>query len=400
MSLEIKKDIYYVGALNPNLRIFDIIMKTEFGTTYNAYLIKGKKTALIETVHTRFFDNFLANIQEIIDVKNIDYVVLNHTEPDHSGSLKTLIEKNPDITIVSSRAGNMYLKSITNREINGLIVKDGDVIDLGGKTLKFINAPFLHWPDSMFTYVEEDGVLFTCDVLGCHYCEPYILDTKIAYEDCYNEAFKYYYEAIFSPFKQHVISGLDKIRDLKFDMVCPSHGPVLTEKIETSISKYREWSLETKKDSSKLKVYIPYVSAYGCTEKMACELKKAIQESDNIEVEMVDVIYEDISKIKENIEKADGILIGSPTINRDALKPIWDVLSVIEVNKNQGKLCGVFGSYGWSGEAVKMIIERAKGLRLKVYGEGIRSNFVPSEEELNDVYEYGKGFAAELFKKN
>lgn len=392
-AFEIKDGIYSVGVLNPNLRIFDIIMKTEYGTSYNAYLIKGEKTALVEAVHAPFFDEYLDNIRSIVDIKDIDYIILNHTEPDHSGALKYLLEENPDIKVITSMPGNKYIRDIVNRSFDHQVVKDGDTLDLGGKVLKFIIAPFLHWPDSMFTYVETDDVLFSCDFLGCHYCEPRMYDHKIIYRENFEDAFRYYYDVIFGPFKEHVLKGLEKIEGLKIDVICPSHGPILIEGIQKAQQLYKEWSHDITEKNNPPKVVIAYISAYGCTRRMAEELEKAIKDTGSIEVELMNIIYSDIHDIKEKIEKADGVLFGSPTINRDAVKPVWDLLSMVEVFKNKGKLCGVFGSYGWSGEAVKMMEERVKSLKLKLFGEGITAKFVPSEEELKKIYEYGKAFA-------
>lgn len=396
-AFEIKNGIYSVGVLNPNLRIFDIIMKTEYGTSYNAYLVKGEKaSALIETVHTQFFDEYLDNIRGIVDFKDIDYVILNHTEPDHSGSLKYLLEQNPNIKVVTSMAGNKYMQGIVNGAFDSQIVKDGDSIDLGGKVLKFIIAPFLHWPDSMFTYIEEEATLFPCDFLGSHYCEPRMFDNKIIYEKNYAKAFRFYYDCIFSPFKEHVLKGLEKIKDLKIEVACPSHGPIIVENLQKYMELYREWSSDIQDKNDPKKVLITYVSAYGCTRRMAEELEKGIKSAGDFDVELINVIYEDMGVIKEKLEKADALLFGSPTINRDAVKPIWDVLSVVEVPKNTGKICGVFGSYGWSGEAIKMLEDRVKSLKLKLLGEGLKANFVPSEDELKKVFEYGVSFGNEL----
>ncbi|MDK2811125.1 MAG: hypothetical protein PWR27_1834 [Petroclostridium sp.] len=395
-AFEIKDGIYSVGVLNPNLRIFDIIMKTEYGTSYNAYLVKGEKAALIEAVHTQFFDEYIDNIKSIININEIDYIILNHTEPDHSGALKYLLRENPKIKVVTSMAGNKYIGAIVNQEFDFQVVKDGDAIDLGGKTLKFIIAPFLHWPDSMFTYVEEDSTLFPCDFLGCHFCEPRMFDGKIIYRKNFKDAFKYYYDVIFSPFKEHVLKGLEKIQNLKLDVVCPSHGPILTEGIENAMQLYREWSSDILEKNSPKKVLIAYISAYGCTRRMAEELEKAIKETGDFEVEVINIIYNDLIEIKEKIDKADALLFGSPTINRDAVKPIWDVLSVVDAITNKGKLCGVFGSYGWSGESVKMMEERVKSLKLDLFGEGQKANFVPSQEELKKIYDYGVAFAKAL----
>ncbi|MGE4283771.1 MAG: FprA family A-type flavoprotein [Clostridia bacterium] len=395
-TIKVKDGIYSVGVLNPNLRIFDIIMQTEYGTSYNAYLVKGEKTALIETVHTTFFDEYLDNIRSITDIADIDYIILNHTEPDHSGALKYLLRENPKIKVITSMAGNKYIRQIVNHEFDSQIVKDGDVIDLGGKTLKFLIAPFLHWPDSMFTYVEEDSTLFSCDFLGCHYCEPRMFDNRVVYRKNFENAIKYYYDVIFGPFKEYVLKGLDKIKDLKMDVICPSHGPILVESIEKTMTLYREWSSDIFDKNAPKKVLISYVSAYGCTRRIAEELERAIKDTGNFEVELVNIIYSDLMEIREKIDKADALLFGSPTINRDAVKPVWDVLSVVEAIRNKGKLCGVFGSYGWSGESIKMMEDRVKSLKLNLFGEGQKANFVPSADELSKIYEYGVAFAKVL----
>lgn len=400
MIRKIKDNIFSVGVQNPQLRVFDIIMQTEFGTTYNAYLIKGeKKTALVETVHYRFLEEYMENLAELIDIKDIDYLILNHTEPDHTGSLGYLLAKNPNITVVSSPAANKYAGAICNMPFKSMIVKNGDTLDLGGKTLQFTIAPFLHWPDSMFTYAIEDRVLFSCDVFGCHYCEPSNIDYKMHYPDQYNKALRYYYDCIFGPFKEHVLAGMDKIKDLDIVVVCPSHGPILFERFHEVMGKYRDWSGIILQKNEVKKVLISYVSAYGCTARMAEVMKEGIDSVGNLDVEIIDVLGLDVGEIKKKMEQADALLFGSPTINRDALKPIWDLMSVIDAIINKGKLCGVFGSYGWSGEAVKMLEERLRGLKLNVFGEGVRANLVPSDEELAKVREYAVAFATELIGK-
>lgn len=386
--LKLKEGITSVGVLNPNMRIFDIIMKTDYGTSYNAYVVKGEKTALIDTVHARFFDDYLENVQSVVDIKEVDYIISNHTEPDHSGSICRMLELNPDITIVSTMAGKKYLDAITNRSFQSIVVKDGETLDLGGKTLLFRVAPFLHWPDSMFTYVQEDKVLFSCDMFGSHYCEPRMLDGKVAYPEKYEKAFLEYYEAIFSPFKEFVLAGIEKIKNLDFDMVCTSHGPVLVSHIDACIEKYKLWSADYKPANDPKKVVMVYVSAYGCTKRLGEEIRRGILNTGVFDVELIDANEETLTSIKEKIDKADAVLFGSPTINKDALKPIWDVLSVVEVLKNKDKPCGIFGSYGWSGEGFKMLEERVKGLKLKLIGESVRANFVPSEEELKRAYDW------------
>ncbi|OQB15561.1 MAG: Flavo-diiron protein FprA2 [Firmicutes bacterium ADurb.Bin193] len=387
--MKISDGFYSVGVQNPNLRVFDIIMKTEFGTTYNAYLVRGsKKTALIETVHKRFFDEHIENIQEVCDISKIDYIILNHCEPDHSGSLAALLKLNPDITVVASVPGIKYLSAITNTTFNAVAAKDGDKIDLGGRELVFITAPFLHWPDSMFTYSEADKALFSCDFFGAHYCEPRLVDKYIKYPADYEKAFENYYKAIFSPFRSFVVAGLEKVDKLNIQTICTSHGPILTESIEAAKEKYRRWSAESPvKDKTAL---ILYVSAYGCTKALA-ETARDILIKAGYETEMLNIIEHDSGAIKEKIDSCSVLMLGSPTINKDALKPVWDIVSSIDAIKNKGKLCGVFGSYGWSGEGVPMLAERLRSLNLNVYGDGVRANFVPSENELKAMSEYTEG---------
>lgn len=397
MYKKLKDNIYSVGVLNPGLRVFDIIMLTKYGTTYNAYLVKGEKTALIETVHENSFDEYLENIEALVDIKDIDYIILNHTEPDHTGSVRRILEINPNITVISTAPGNKYVSGISNSKISSKIVKHNDTLDLGnGKVLRFIIAPFLHWPDSMFTYLESDKMLFSCDFLGAHYCEPTMMDTKIKYPEQYEEAFKYYFDAIFGPFKKSVLEGLDKIKDLDIDMICTSHGPILTEKIESAKSKYRSWCEEALKPKDKKKCLILYVSAYGYTKKLADAAYEQLTSSNKYDVKMINVIEEDMSKIKEEIDEADAIMFGSPTINRDALKPIWDVLSCTDAIINRGKPAAVFGSYGWSGEAVPMLKARAESLGLKVVGDGFRTTFNPTEDDIKNMKEYTKLLENEL----
>ena len=183
MKFQVKPGVYSIGALNPAMRVFDIVMKTDYGTSYNSYLVRGsEKTALIDACHKSFLPQYLDNIRQVCDPKEISVIVLNHNEPDHTGALASLLEEVGDVTIYTTQAGSLYVKAITNRtDLNLKVVKDGDTVDLGGKTLRFIPAPFLHWPDSMFTYLPEDRLVFTCDFLGSHYCEPYLWDYRMAY---------------------------------------------------------------------------------------------------------------------------------------------------------------------------------------------------------------------------
>jgi len=386
--------VFSVGVQNPALRVFDIIMRTEYGTTYNAYLVKGEKTALIETVHGRFFDEYLENLKSAAPLEQIDYLILNHTEPDHSGSVGRLLQECPGLKVFATAPAQKYLSAIVNAPFSAVAVKNGDTLDLGGATLQFIVSPMLHWPDSMFTWCAEEKTLFTCDFLGAHYCEPRLLDRLITYPEKYEPAFKGYYDAIFSPFQPHVLAGLDKIAPLGAEMICPSHGPVLTGRISSAMESYRAWSTPAAAPDRKLALIL-YVSAYGCTRALAEKMAETLKEQ-GIFVICSDVLERSPGDIKEDIDRCDGLLLGTPTINRDALKPIWDVTTVIDAIRNKGKPAGVFGSYGWSGEGVPMIAERLRGLKLNVLGEGLKVNFVPNASELEGAKDYALEFARML----
>lgn len=398
--MKIKEGIYSVGVLNPGMRTFDVIMRTEYGTSYNAYLVKGEKTALIETVHPRFYDEYIENIKSIVDPSTIDYVIMNHNEPDHSGSLANLLDAAPNIKVITSAAGAIYLKEITNKpDIDIKVVKDGETLDLGaGRVLKFINAPFLHWPDSMFTWLENDKIAFTCDFLGSHYCEPRMFDKFVAYPQHFREAFKNYYDAIFGPFKPYVLKGLEKLNALDADYVCTSHGPILEKGVflETAKEKYAEWS---RPQESKEK-YIPviYCSAYGNTAKLAQTIAEGIKSVlPQCKLEIFDANEYPMKELVYKVNNSDAFAIGSPTINRNAVGPIWQLVSSIDAINSKGRPCAVFGSFGWSGEAVPMLTSQLKAMKVNVFEDGYRCRFVPSEDDLKGAFEYGKRFA-ESFK--
>lgn len=383
---KITDHVYAVGVLNPTLRKFDIVMETKFGTSYNAYLVMGEKKALIETVHIKFFDEYLENIRSLIDIKEIDYLIMNHNEPDHSGSIRMLLEENPNLTIVSSQGGKRFISQILNTEFNSKVVKDGDILSLGDLELKFINAPFLHWPDTMFTYLPQDKVLFPCDFLGAHYCEPRYLNTFVD-DEKYEEAFQYYYDCIMGPFKPYVLQGLDKISELDIQVVCPSHGAVLVEKIDQYKEKYREWSTPSA-DREKF-IFIPYASCYGFSRELA---EAAAEQAKDCGISSVlyDISDQDMDQAGIYFLEASAVLVCSCTINQDAPPVVWDLLSRVCPIVQKGKPVGACGSYGWSGEAVGMIRERLKSLKLNFIGEGVRVVFRPDDQDIQSVKAYVK----------
>jgi len=398
-SCKISDDVYSVGILNPGMRIFDVVMRTEYGTSYNSFLVKGaEKTALIEVSHAAFFDPYLSNIQEVCDPESIDYIILNHCEPDHSGALAALLARCPNATVVVSRAGSIYLKNITN--LPGLrlqVAKDGDVLDLGGRTLKFIHAPFLHWPDSMFTWLAEEQTLFTCDFLGCHYCEPYTFDYRISHPAAYEQSFREYYDAIFAPFRPYVVAGLEKVRALEPALICTSHGPVLTKenRIGFAMERYTQWSAPEEPSGRSIPVF--YCSAYGNTEKIAAAIRDGIREVlPDADTAIYDINQYDMHTLRSVLNRSAAFAIGSPTINADAVAPVWNLLSHVDAINIRKRPALVFGSYGWSGEAVPNLIARLNGLKCSVFGEGFRVLFVPCEQDLENAKGLGRAFARSL----
>lgn len=217
-AIKIIDGVYWVGARDFNLRIFDIIMTAEQGTSYNAYVVKGsEKTALVDTVKEKFWDEHLQRLQEVVDITAIDYLIINHAEPDHTGSIEAFLARNPELTILGSGAAIDNLKQIANNKFNYQVVEQGDQISLGDRTLSFISVPFLHWPDSMYTYLEEEGILFSCDSFGSHYPDERLFNDLIDRD--FVDAYQYYFEKIMGPFKPYVLEALDKIKDLDFSLV-------------------------------------------------------------------------------------------------------------------------------------------------------------------------------------
>jgi flavorubredoxin/NADPH-dependent 2,4-dienoyl-CoA reductase/sulfur reductase-like enzyme len=391
-TLELKKNFYWTGVLDPDLKVFDIVMETEFGTSYNSYLLKtSQKTVLFETAKAKFLDEYLEALSNLVDINEIDYIVVNHTEPDHAGSIEKLIEINPNIKIVGTGVAIGFLKNIVNRDFYSIAVKENDTLDLGDKTLRFMVLPNLHWPDTMYTYIEEDKTLLTCDSFGSHYSFDEILLSKVTDNEGYLRAKKYYFDNIIGPFKKpFMIKALARIKDLDIDMICTGHGPVIDCRIEELKALNAKWC-EIVNPNPRKTVIIPYVSAYGYTKQLAGEIAKGIKASGDVDVRDYDLLETDKSKVLEELFFADGILLGTPTIVGEALEPIWELTISMFAKTHGTKHASAFGSYGWSGEGVPHIIERLKQLNMKVT-DGFRVKFKPSDSDLSDAYDYGYNF--------
>lgn len=376
--MKIADNVYYVGVSNPTLRVFDIIMCTEYGTTYNSYLVKGAdKTALIDGAHKGFEANFQENVEAITDFANIDYMVVNHTEPDHSGAIRLVIEKNPDIVVYGTAACLKNLDNIVRLPFQRVAVKDGDTLELGGKTLTFCVSPNIHWPDTMMTYLAEDKILFSCDFLGAHFAEPTMYVHKAYKKELYEKEFKVYYDAIMGPFAKFVIRALDRIKDLDIALVCPSHGPmIMGGDIQVAMDTYRKWATPEEKTDKTVAIY--YVSAYGYTRQM-CQYLAEKLEAKGLVVSAFDVIKTDAADIAAHLED-DCLVFGSPTLNRAALKPVLDVISSIDAVGAAGRPYATLGCFGWSGEACAQLNDRCNSIKMKQVGESVRSQFTPTDE--------------------
>lgn len=396
-KFELKPGFFFTGALDHDLRVFDIIMYTEYGTTYNSYVLKTENhTVLFETAKAKCLDSWLEKVGEIAPLESVDYLVVSHTEPDHSGSVERLLELNPRLKIVATPCAIGFLKEIVNRDFYSIPVKDGQTLTLDDKTLEFIVVPNLHWPDTMYTYLREDKILVTCDSFGSHYACDGILSSAVTDQEGYWKATKYYYDCIIGPFKSFMLDALERVRPLELDLICPGHGPVLDRDIPQMLDTYTQWSTVIN-PNPKPTVIIPYVSAYGYTGQLAQAIAQGIAQAGDIDVRSYDMVSADAAQVAQELLFADGFLLGTPTIVGEALKPIWDLTTGMFAATHGGKLASAFGSYGWSGEGVPHIMERLKQLKLKTV-EGFRVRFKPSEEQLAQAQEYGAEFGRQLLE--
>jgi len=391
-SVAIVPNVDWVGVRHRDLKVFDDLFPTHNGTTYNAYLVRGRdKVALIDTVKEKFAGEFFARVESVLAVEKVDIVVVNHTEPDHSGALAALIERHPEITVYCSGPAKNFLEQLLNRPFNAHVVTDGEEVDLGGKTLRFLLAPYLHWPDTMFTYLVEDALLFSCDAFGAHYCSEALFDDEIA---DFTPDFMFYFDCIMRPFKDKIRAAVAKVEDLPLQMVCPSHGPVLRSKGRNAIATYRLWSAPPP-EAKQPKAVLAVLSSHGNTRSMAAQVSSELQ-ANGIAVSEFSLSEMRDDDFRNALEQADVLLIGTPTIQRDAPPHVWHALSLLSSVTLRPKLAGVFGSFGWSGEATKMVEARLTGLRLKLAAESVTCRFTPTPEVLEACRKFGNEVAAAI----
>lgn len=393
MTVELKKGVHWVGVVDWNIKHFHgHEYSTHRGTTYNAYLILDEKTALVDTVWGPYSKKMIENIRELIDINKIDYVVANHAEIDHAGGLPDVMKLIPEATLVVSEKGKENIFRHFHEQWNFRVVKTGDTISLGENDLVFVNAPMLHWPDSMFTYLTGKNILMPNDAFGQHYATSSRFNDEVDETEMYQEAIKYYAN-ILTPFSDLVIKKIDELKQMNVpvDIIAPSHGIIWRKDPMQIVDKYYEWA-SGKSDGS---VVIIYDTMWKATEKMAVAIGEGLGKA-GIKFKLYNMAVSDRNDVLTEIFKAKGILIGSPALNNGLLPTIKPILEDLKGLRFKNKVGAAFGSYGWSGENVKLITENLEKARIKVLQEGIKFKFQPTIEELKKCTEFGEEFGAKL----
>ncbi|WP_210396128.1 FprA family A-type flavoprotein [Motiliproteus sediminis] len=397
-AVAISPSVHWIGALDPGLRTFDIILKTANGTSYNSYLVRGSEgVAVIDTVKESFSAEFFSRLESVARYEEIKYIVLNHLEPDHSGALPELMRRAPQARLFISKKAQVMLKALLKgSEFEFTSVDTGDSLSLGDRTLSFLHTPFLHWPDTQCTYLPEEGVLFSGDVFGCHFCDPRLFNDRVG---DFRFSFEYYYAHIMRPFKRYVLNALALIDPLELAIIAPTHGPVLRDNPRNYLTRYRELSQpafnsEVGADEKTLLIF--YISSYGNTERMAQAIYAGACQVEGVRASLYDLEGSEVAPFVDLIEGADGIMFGTPTINGDSVKPVWDLLSSLALIEVRGKRGAVFGSFGWSGEAVGLVEDRLKGLKIQVPLTGKQVRLIPTDAELAECQQFGVDMARAL----
>ncbi len=398
-AFKLNDNLYWVGIQDKELRVFDVVMHTEHGTSYNSYLLKTENhTVLFETIKEKNFPAFMDNLLEVCDPSQIDYIIIDHTEPDHAGSLEKLLAIAPKAKVLASAIAHNFLKDICNRRIPGEAVTDNQTLKLDNFTLRFISVPFLHWPDSIYTYIEEMQTLVSCDSFGAHFADDRVCNDLIT-ED-FISAFRYYFFMIMGPFKKHVQYALGRIKELPLKMICPGHGPVLRQNLSYYLNLYDQWSKVVPAiKREKPLVVNAFVSAYGYTAAIGEEIIAGIADIMDVDVKSFDMVYAGAADVTAMMAEADGILAGSCTINGDVLPPVMNLLMNLNGIQHGGKIAGAYGSYGWSGEAAEMLTARMRLLRMNVVEPPCRIVFKPSVKKLEQARKYGQRFGKKLREK-
>jgi flavorubredoxin len=392
MHIKVKNNVTWIGKIDWELRKFHgDEYSTNKGTTYNAYLIKEQKTALIDTVWKPFSKEYVNNLEKEIDLNQIDFIIANHAETDHSGALPLLMEKIPDKQIYCTANGIKSLKGHYHKDWNFHPVKTGDKIDLGGKELIFIEAPMLHWPDSMMCYLTKDNILFSNDAFGQHYASEYMFNDLVDQAELFNECIKYYAN-ILTPFSKLVMKKIKEVLEFKLpvDIICTSHGVIWRDNPTQIIEKYLEWANAYQENQ----ITILYDTMWNGTRIMAESIAKGIKNKDSkVNIKLLNTSKSDKNDIITEIFKSKTILVGSPTINRGILTSIAGIMEEIKGLKFIDKKAAAFGCYGWSGESVKRITEDLKEAGFEIINDGLKSLWNPDEDAIKECVVFGREIA-------
>jgi len=385
--MKLAEGVHWVGVQDWNIRDFHGLY-TPKGGSYDAYLILDEKIALIDVVNREFFDELMANISRIIEPEKIDYIIMNHAEPDHSGALPLVMKKAKNVKIITTKKGKDYLykyhKSLWEPSWEFITVKEGDEISLGKKTLKFIEVPMVHWPESMLTYLIQDKILFSNDLFGTQIADSRIFADEI--ED-FTDDTKDYFAIVIWPYPIPARNALKKVETLTINIIAPSHGPIwrYPQKI---INLYKEW-LDAPK---KLKVVLAYATMWHSTEKMANKIAEGMKE-EGVQFKIFNLAHVPMSRILGEIVDSKALLLGSSTLTNGPLPIVSGFMRLLDMAKPKGRIAATFGAYGWGGGAVKKMMEGLKEVGFELIEPGLEIQFEADEDELKKCIELGKGVA-------
>ena len=392
---KIRENVYRVGTTDWELQYFHgYELSTHRGSTYNSYLIKDEKTVLIDTVWAPLTEQFIDSLKKLVDISTIDYVVVNHAEPDHSGGLPKVMELAPNATVVVSPKGEESVKNYyhNHQDWKFQVVKTGDKINLGKNELVFVEATMLHWPDSMFAYLTGENILFSNDAFGQHYATSELYNDQVDQCELYEEALKYYAN-ILTPFSKMVTRKLDEVvaLNLPLEMIAPAHGVIWRDNPGQIIEKYYEWASGKSED----KVVIVYSSMWDSTKDMAIAIGQGLEEA-GVSYKLFNMAISDSNDVITEIFKSKGLLLGSSTVNNGLIPSIMTIIEEIKGFKFQNKIAAAFGSYGWSGESTKLLEGYLKDAKIEIVQDSIKFKYKPTEEELKECIEFGKKFGEKI----
>lgn len=394
-SKRLTEKVTWVGKVDWELETFHgDEFSTKKGSSYNSYLVRDEKTVLIDTVWLPFDKEFVDNLKDEIDLKEIDYIIINHAEIDHSGALRELMREIPDTPIYCTKNGEKIIRGHFHEDWNFVTVKTGDTLDIGESQLVFVEAPMLHWPDSMFTYMTGENILFSNDAFGQHYATESLYNDNV--DDCelWAEAIKYYAN-ILTPFSALVTRKINEVLalELPVDLICTSHGVIWREDPTQIIHKYLEWADNYQENQ----ISIVYDTMWNSTRLMAEAIANGIRAEDpTVTVKLLNAAKTDKNDIVTEIFKSKAILAGSSTVNNRYLSSMGGLIEMVKGMKFKKKKAAAFGSYGWSGEAVKLLTEDLVAAGFEIVNEGRRTLWVPDPSEMESCKEFGREFVRNL----